>query len=129
VTGEGDVVSCSEKRHRDLFHAALAGQGQCAIVTRAKIRLEASPASVRRFSLRYADVTTALDDATRLVEEQRFDGVVIVVVPTAGGERLYFLNATPARSAGTIPTTSLPPVRICSASPNQKRGARGPVNA
>jgi cytokinin dehydrogenase len=94
VTGKGDVVLCSEKRHRDLFHTALAGQGQCAIITRAEIRLEASPASVRRFSLMYADIATALEDAIRLVEEQRFDGVVIVVVPTAGGQRLHFLNAT-----------------------------------
>jgi cytokinin dehydrogenase len=94
VTGEGDIVLCSEERHRDLFHAALAGQGQCAIITRAEIRLEPSPASVRRFSLMYADIATALEDATRLVEEQRFDGVVIVVVPAAGGQPLHFLNAT-----------------------------------
>ena len=94
VTGEGNVVVCSEKRHRDLFHAALAGQGQCAIVTKAEIRLEASPASVRRFSLMYVDIATALEDATLLVEEQRFDGVVIIVVPTAGGQHLHFLNAT-----------------------------------
>src|SRR4030095_247652 len=31
VTGEGQVLTCSETRHRDLFEVALAGQGQCAI--------------------------------------------------------------------------------------------------
>jgi FAD/FMN-containing dehydrogenase len=43
VTGEGDVVVCSTHEHRDLFEAALAGQGQCAIITRATLRLERAP--------------------------------------------------------------------------------------
>ena len=94
VTGQGDVVSCSMGRHRDLFQAALAGQGQCAIITSAEIRLVPSPGSVRGFSLLYADIGTAIEDAVGLIGEQRFDGVVIFVVAAAGGQRLHVLLGT-----------------------------------
>jgi FAD/FMN-containing dehydrogenase len=84
VTGEGDILWCSRTRKRDLFEAALAGQGQCAIIARAEIRLVPAPASVRVFSLAYPDVATAMGDAARLTDDGRFDGVLTFVGPTAG---------------------------------------------
>jgi len=51
VTGEGQLVMCSETRHRDLFEAALAGQGQCAIMTRAVLRLVPAAGMVREYVL------------------------------------------------------------------------------
>jgi cytokinin dehydrogenase len=94
VTGDGREVRCSDTQHADLFNAALAGQGQCAIITRAVLRLVPAPARVRRFVLRYADLATALADAERLTEDGRFAGVVLVVGPTAQGEREQVLHGT-----------------------------------
>jgi FAD/FMN-containing dehydrogenase len=84
VTGEGDVRWCSKTRRRDLFEAVLAGQGQCAIIARAVLRLVPAPAMVRVFSLGYPDVATALGDADFLSDDGRFDGVLIFVAPTPG---------------------------------------------
>ena len=85
VTGEGKIVFCSRHSHRDLFDAVLAGQGQCAVLARAVIRLVPAPARVRAISFLYADVVTALTDADRLVDEQRFDGVVVFTFPNGSG--------------------------------------------
>jgi cytokinin dehydrogenase len=93
VTGEGQVHWCSKTRKRDLFEAALAGQGQCAVIARAEIRLVPAPASVRVYSLPYPDVVTAMRDAERLADDGRFDGVVTFVVPTGAGP-LAILAAT-----------------------------------
>jgi cytokinin dehydrogenase len=93
VTGEGHILWCSSTTRRDLFEAALAGQGQCAIIARAGLRLVPAPAMVRVFSLPYADVATALSDADRLADDGRFDGVLTFVVPT-GGPPLVILVAT-----------------------------------
>ena len=32
VTGQGQVVTCSDERNSDLFNAMLAGMGQCGII-------------------------------------------------------------------------------------------------
>ena len=92
VTGEGDVVWCSKARRRDLFEAVLAGQGQCAIMARAEVRLVPAPSTVRVFQLRYADVATALGDAQRLTDDGRFDGVQMFVAPAAGAPVVVLLG-------------------------------------
>lgn len=79
VTGAGEVVRCSEREHSDLFAAALAGQGQCAIITRAVLRLVEAQPFLREYLLEYADLQTLLQDEARLVDEQRFDGVVALI--------------------------------------------------
>jgi len=66
VTGEGDVITCSADERRDLFDAALAGQGQCAIVTRATLRLERAPAKVREYTLPYPDTTSRKPNAATI---------------------------------------------------------------
>jgi FAD/FMN-containing dehydrogenase len=91
VTGEGHTHWCSSTRRPDLFDAALAGQGQCAIIARAELRLVPAPASVRLFSLAYPDVRTAMDDADRLTDDGRFDGVLTFVTPTAGPPAVLLL--------------------------------------
>jgi len=93
VTGEGKIVFCSRHVHRDLFDAVLAGQGQCAVIARVIIRTVPAPARVRALSLVYPDVATALTDADRLVEERRFDGVVVFAVPRPNGHTVV-LRAT-----------------------------------
>lgn len=84
VTGEGDVVVCSTHEHRDLFEAALAGQGQCAIITRATLRLERAPAQVREYLLHYPDLQTLIEDGTRVTQDGRFHGAVALLMPTNG---------------------------------------------
>ena len=93
VTGDGRSLWCSETHRPDLFEAALAGQGQCAIIVRAGLRVIPAPASVRVFALQYGDVATALDDAERLTEDGGFNGVMVFAFATAGGP-LFFLIAT-----------------------------------
>src|ERR671927_45202 len=53
VTGEGELVTCSESENRELFEAALAGLGLCAVIVRATVRLV--PARERARTLRTPD--------------------------------------------------------------------------
>jgi cytokinin dehydrogenase len=85
VTGEGQVVRCSEAKDRDLFEAALAGQGQCAIITRAVLHLIPSPGLVREYTLPYVDLPALLRDGARLTDDGRFHGVVGVIAPAKDG--------------------------------------------
>ena len=43
VTGDGQIVSCSDERNSDLFNAMLGGLGQCGIITKIVMRLMAAP--------------------------------------------------------------------------------------
>ena len=93
VTGEGAVVTCSEETRADLFEAALAGQGQVAIITRASLRLVAAKPMVREYVLKYPDVHSLLDDEALLRADLRFDGVVGMIVRSPEGWSLL-LTAT-----------------------------------
>jgi FAD/FMN-containing dehydrogenase len=81
ITGEGRSVICSDTVNRDLFEAALAGQGQCGIIKRAVLRLISAPALIREYTLPYADVSTLLQDEASLIDDSRFDGVVALLAP------------------------------------------------
>ncbi|MFI9252081.1 FAD-binding protein [Streptomyces sp. NPDC053069] len=72
VTGAGEHRVCSPDRDPDLFHAVLAGLGQCAVIVAATLRLVPAPDRVRRYCLYYADLARCLADQRRLAEEQRF---------------------------------------------------------
>ncbi len=93
VTGEGNVIACSAEQHPDLFESALAGQGQCAIVTRATLRLERAPRVVREYVLPYRDLPTLVQDGVRVTQEGNFDGAVALIL-AANGQWSYALNAT-----------------------------------
>ena len=84
VTGEGDVVTCSEQDQRDLFAAVLAGQGKFAVITRATLRLERAPRQVREYILPYRDLTTLVQDGTRVTLDARFDGAVALIIAMNG---------------------------------------------
>ncbi len=94
VTGEGTVLTCSETQNRDLFEAVLAGQGQCAIITKAVVRLIPALTTIREYVLRYPDLMTLMQDATLLSDDGRFDGVIAWLIPSAAGEWAYFLIST-----------------------------------
>jgi FAD/FMN-containing dehydrogenase len=105
VTGQGDVLECSAAQRRDLFEAALAGQGQCAIITRTTLRLALAPRHVREYTLPYPDLPTLIEDGTRIALDERFEGAVAMIVP-ADGRWKYALTpirhlASPATSDDT----------------------------
>lgn len=72
VTGEGEKVTCSPTQSPDLFHAVLAGVGQCGIIVRAKVRLVPAKTMALVFNLFYDDLNLYLEDQLLLAEEQRF---------------------------------------------------------
>jgi FAD/FMN-containing dehydrogenase len=84
VTGEGRVLTCSDRERPELFAAALAGQGQCAIITQAQLALVAAPPMLREYLLQYSALSTLLADQQRILRDGRFDGAVGLVV--AGGD-------------------------------------------
>lgn len=103
VTGEGKLITCSDRHNRDLFNAVLAGQGQCGIITRATVRLIAAPTTIREYFLPYPDLPTLIADGTRLIANGRFTGFSAFLVPAAGGTWRFFLNPTVAFNAPDQP--------------------------
>lgn len=93
VTGDGDIVRCSERRHRELFEAVLAGLGQCGIITRAVLRLEPAPQRARHFLLEYTDNAVFFEDLRTVMERGEFDDLYNVWLPDGSGGWIYQLNA------------------------------------
>ena len=95
VTGAGERVTCSPAEHAGLFHAALSGLGQCAIITRATVRLLPAPANVRRYRLLYPSLAALTRDQRRVVRDGRFDYVEgqVQAPPDGSPGWLYLLEA------------------------------------
>jgi cytokinin dehydrogenase len=94
VTGDGRELTCSANQNTDLFDAVRGGLGQCAIITRAKLRLMPAPARVLRFQLLYPDLHSLTADQRRVLAEQRFDQLQGAIVPdNAGGWRYQLEGA------------------------------------
>ncbi len=98
VTGAGDLERCSRTRSPQLFDAVLAGRGQCAVITRAVLKLVPAPSTVRLFDLLYPDLATFVADARAVVRDARFDTVQGLVLPTPTGGWAYLLEATSSSS-------------------------------
>jgi cytokinin dehydrogenase len=75
VTGTGERTTCSATRRADLFAAALSGLGQCAVITRATVRLLPAPAGVRYHRLTYPSLAALTADQRTVVRDGRFDHV------------------------------------------------------
>jgi len=93
VTGEGEIVRCSERQHRRLFEAALAGQGQCAIIVRATIKLVPASTNIRVFNMIYPDLASMTAETTRLMDEERFDFFEGWALPNGNGQYIYLMQA------------------------------------
>ncbi|MFI6407595.1 FAD-binding protein [Streptomyces sp. NPDC050548] len=94
VTGAGELLHCSPTRHPNLFHAVLAGLGQCAVIVAATLRLVRAPETVRHYLLPYADLRTFLDDQRLLATEGRFAYVEgQVSADTAGAFNQFVIEA------------------------------------
>jgi cytokinin dehydrogenase len=73
VTGEGEIVHCSESSNREVFDAVRAGCGQFGVITEAKLRVRRHRPAVRTYFLLYDDLAALLDDFQLLIREERFD--------------------------------------------------------
>jgi FAD/FMN-containing dehydrogenase len=93
VTGTGHQVQCSATLNCDLFEAALAGQGQLAVITQAVLRLVPAPSAVRLYDLLYADLPTMIGDLDRLMDEERFEQLEAWALPRPDGTWTYLLEA------------------------------------
>jgi cytokinin dehydrogenase len=67
VTGDGEIRRVSPTSDRDLFEAVLGGLGQFGIVTEATVALVPAPATVRGWSIPYADPAAFFADLRTLV--------------------------------------------------------------
>jgi cytokinin dehydrogenase len=92
VTGDGRVLTCSQERNPGLFNAVRAGLGQCALITRAALRLVHAPERVRRFQLSYPSLRALTTDQRRVLEEDRFDQLQGAVLPDGDGGWRYQLE-------------------------------------
>lgn len=93
VTGAGHPVQCSATHNRDLFEAALAGQGQVAVITQAVLRLVPAPSTVRLYDLFYADLPTLIGDLNRVMDDERFEQIEAWALPQPDGTWAYLLEA------------------------------------
>lgn len=93
VTGEGELVTCSESENKSLFEAVLAGLGLCAVIVRATIRLIPARERAQTLRLFYPDAPSMLADLRLLIDAERFDHIRGMSVPTPAGFA-FFLEAT-----------------------------------
>jgi cytokinin dehydrogenase len=92
VTGDGQLVTCSDERNSDLFNAALAGMGQCGIIVNVVLALVPAPTHVLFFILNYVDLQTAAADLTFLVNDGRFNHLEGRTAVRTGGGFNYTLE-------------------------------------
>ncbi|BFG38015.1 hypothetical protein CerSpe_242890 [Prunus speciosa] len=82
VTGQGEVITCSENNSPDLFYGVLGGLGQFGIITQARISLEPAPKMVKWIRVLYSDFSSFSKDQEFLISsENSFDyieGFVII---------------------------------------------------
>jgi cytokinin dehydrogenase len=107
VTGEGELLTCSETTDRKLFEATLAGLGLCAIIVRATIRL--IPAKERAQTLRvfYPDAPSMLADLRFLIDEERFGHIRGMSVPTPDGFAFFIECTSFYTSSAELPVAPL----------------------
>jgi cytokinin dehydrogenase len=72
VTGEGQVMTCSDQSNGDLFNAMLGGLGQCGIITKVVMRLMEAPTNVLFIKMDYDDFQAASADLAVLAKDGRF---------------------------------------------------------
>ncbi|MGC4091459.1 MAG: FAD-binding protein [Polyangiaceae bacterium] len=115
VTGSGDLLTCSRARNRDLFEMALAGLGQCGIITRAVVKLVEAPPMVRVYTLNYGDLGAFFGDLREVLERDEIPSAYNFGVPDGAGGWVYQLTmsqpfdpASPPDDAELLRDLSLP---------------------
>lgn len=95
ITGTGQRVVCSPAREPGLFHAVLAGLGQCAVLVRATLRLLPAPTSVRHYILFYPSVAALTADQRRVARDGRFSFLEgeVQAMPNGSPGWQYYIEA------------------------------------
>ncbi|WP_052032311.1 FAD-binding protein [Streptomyces viridochromogenes] len=93
VTGTGERLTCSPARRPELFHAVLAGLGQCALIVGATLALVPAPTHVRRYRLYYDSPAGYVTGQRRLARDPRFSHVTGQARPAVGGGWRYMIEA------------------------------------
>jgi len=106
VTGDGQLVTCSDERNTDLFNAALAGMGQCGIIVNVVLALVPAPTHVLFFILNYVDLQTAAADLAFLVNDGRFNHLEGRTAARPGGGFTYQLETGAFYDAPNAPGQS-----------------------
>jgi FAD/FMN-containing dehydrogenase len=104
VIGTGDLVTCSRHRNHDLFEMALAGLGQCGIITRAVIDLVPAPPLVRVYTLNYTDPATFFEDLRELLDRGELHDLYNFGLPDGAGGWIYQLTAAQPFEPGSPPS-------------------------
>jgi cytokinin dehydrogenase len=104
VTGKGKVVVCSESENRKLFDHVLAGQGQCGIIVRAKVKMVPAKELAQNTTAVYVDFATFQADMRTLVYRNELDSIYgLNVVDPNSGQRVYLLNIAKFHDASDTP--------------------------
>lgn len=90
VTGNGELLTCSDQKNTELFKVALAGMGQCGLITRARIRLIGAPTWVVRCDFNYNNLKDFLYDYYRLAKEGKYEHLGAYVLPRSPNENWKF---------------------------------------
>jgi len=104
VTGDGQLVTCSDERNSDLFNAMLAGLGQCGIIVKVVMALVAAPTHVLFFKLNYDDFQNASADLAFLAKEGRFNHLDGRGAAAPGGGVAYYVEGGAFYNAPNSPS-------------------------
>ncbi len=92
VTGRGRREHCSPHHNRDLFYAALAGLGQCSIITKAELDLVPAKPLVRLCTIDYTDPAAFFTDMRTLLNRGEWDDIYNFGLPNPAGGFIYQLT-------------------------------------
>lgn len=73
VTGKGEIVTCSRTQNPELFWSVIAGLGQSAIMTRARLQLRRAAPMTRTYYLLYDDLRKFMEDARTAMDCGKWD--------------------------------------------------------
>lgn len=73
VTGAGKLVTCAPDKESELFWATIAGLGQSAVITRARLQLRRPKPMTRTYYLLYDDLRAFLEDAGSAMDSEKWD--------------------------------------------------------
>jgi cytokinin dehydrogenase len=103
VTGEGQIVTCSDARNSDLFNAMLAGLGQCGIITKVVMGLTTAPTNVLFIKMDYDDFQSASADLALLARDGRFHHLDGRGAGRPGGGVAYYVEGGAFYDAPNVP--------------------------
>jgi len=94
VTGEGDVMWCSQHQNKKLFEGVLAGLGQLGIITRAVVDLVPAPSMARVYLINHTDAASFFQNLFTLLDRGELDDLYNFGFPNPAGGWVYQLTAT-----------------------------------